>query len=376
MSPDLISDDHPLTIVVGSGGVGKTTLAAAVGVLSARSGRDTLVMTFDPSLRLKDALGVGEEAREREVPVALEGALGAIGGIGGRGRLDASLLDAQQTFNRLIARYAPDEASRRRILDNRFYRHLSGSLGGILEYMAVERLFEVTANGRYGQIVLDTPPTRQALDFLEAPARIVGFLDSGALKVGLKPWFDAGGRLQATARWGGLGRRAERFLDEVVGLDLLRDMAEFFSAFSPLYAGFRDRAQGVEALLRSPKTRFLLVSGPGEERIPDTLFFARRLQQAGYHLGPIVVNRVHPLFPAAIDSSPSDGKRLLRWLGDRDAKGLRELAALFSPEQPLVALPLLPDEPTDLAALAALGEDLERRLAASDPLCRTAADSP
>src|SRR6202035_333574 len=179
LSPDLISDDHPLTIVVGSGGVGKTTLAAAVGVLSARSGRDTLVMTFDPSLRLKDALGVGEEAREREVPVALEGALGAIGGIGGRGRLDASLLDAQQTFNRLIARYAPDEASRRRILDNRFYRHLSGSLGGILEYMAVERLFEVTANGRYGQIVLDTPPTRQALDFLEAPARIVGFLDSG-----------------------------------------------------------------------------------------------------------------------------------------------------------------------------------------------------
>src|SRR6185369_10006099 len=137
----LISDEQPLTIVVGSGGVGKTTLAASLGVLSARAGRDTLVMTFDPSMRLKQALGVGEEARLREVPVALDAP----------GRLDASLLDARQTFDRLVERYAPDEESRARILGNRFYQHLSGSLGGILEYMAVERLFEVAADGRYAQ---------------------------------------------------------------------------------------------------------------------------------------------------------------------------------------------------------------------------------
>jgi anion-transporting ArsA/GET3 family ATPase len=369
---NLLADEHPLVIFVGAGGVGKTTLAAALGVGSARAGRDTLVMTFDPSLRLKDALGVGQEAKEHAVRVDLEAV----------GELHASLLDARRTFDRLIERYAPDAEARRRVLGNRFYQHLSGSLGGILEYMAVERLFEVAAAGRYRQVVLDTPPTRQALDFLEAPARIVGFLDSGALRVALRPWFDEQGRLKATARLGGLGRRAERFLDEVVGLDLLRDMAEFFQAFSPLFAGFRERANQVEELLRSPQTLFVLVAGPGEERIPDTLFFARRLQQAGYHLGPIVVNRVHPepeeplrLGPPGAPGSPEsppgsapvpglvDGIQLLTWLGERDRQGLVQLAQLLSDDQPLVDLPLRAEEPTDLPSLADLGADLEDRLA-------------
>lgn len=355
---ELISEQSPLMIFVGSGGVGKTTLAAAAGVLAARQGRDTLVMTFDPSLRLKDALGVGEEARTQEVRVACDAP----------GRLHASLLDARQTFDRLVERYAPNPASRDRILGNRFYQHLSGTLGGILEYMAVERLFEVAAEGRYGQIVLDTPPTRQALDFLEAPARIVGFLDSGALRVALRSWFDEEGRLRSTSRFGVLGRQAERFLDQVVGMDLLRDMAEFFQAFAPLYEGFRERARAVEELLRSPRTRFVLVAGPGEERIPDTLFFARRLEQSGFHLGPIVVNRVHPRFqvagaePSADPCQPS-GWELFSWLGERDQRGLVELAKLLSRDQPVVDVPLLPDEPTDLASLEELGRLLESRLA-------------
>ncbi|HKH44354.1 MAG TPA: ArsA-related P-loop ATPase [Thermoanaerobaculia bacterium] len=361
---DLISDRHPLMVVVGSGGVGKTTLAAALGVLSARSGRDTLVMTFDPSLRLKDALGVGEEARDNEVRVPL----GHPTDQPSSGSLSASLLDARRTFDRLVERYAPDEQARRRILENRFYQHLSGALGGVLEYMAVERLFEVAAQGKYSQVILDTPPTRQALDFLEAPARILGFLDSGALRVALKDWFDDEGRLRASSKWGPLGRRAERFLDDVVGLDLLRDMAEFFQAFGPLYEGFRERAQGVEQLLRSPKTRFVLVAGPGAERIPDTLFFARRLEQAGYHLGPILVNRVHPRFlcdgatPQSGDSCRPTGWELLTWLGERDQKGLVELASLLANDQPVIDIPLMPEEPTDLPTLEALGRTVEGRL--------------
>ncbi|HEY0784132.1 MAG TPA: ArsA-related P-loop ATPase, partial [Thermoanaerobaculia bacterium] len=358
-SMKLIGGDHPLIVVVGAGGVGKTTLAASLGVAAARAGSDTLVMTFDPSLRLKQALGVGEEAREREVPVALDAP----------GSLFASLLDARRTFDRLIDRYAPDEAARRRILDNAFYRQLSGNLGGILEYMAVERLFEVASEERYAQVILDTPPTRQALDFLEAPERIVGFLDSGALRIAAKPWFDEAGRLRATARWGPLGRRAERFLDDVVGLDLLRDMAEFFQAFAPLFAGFRERAAQVQALLRSPRTLFVLVSGPGEERIPDTLFFARRLEQAGYRLGPVLVNRVHPreagdaaVAGQAFNPCHPDGRALLAWLGERDANGLAEIRKLL-PGRVLVELPLLADEPTDLASLAALGDDVLDRLA-------------
>ena len=256
----------PLIIVVGSGGVGKTTLAAAMGLRAAQRGDDALVMTFDPSLRLKDALGVGDEALDAETEVAA----------GGEGRLWASLLDARRTFDRLIDRYAPDEAARQRILTNRFYDRLSGNLAGVLEYMASERLFEVAASGAYSTIILDTPPTRQALDFLGAPQRIVSFLDSGALRIALKPWFGADGRLKVTSRLGILGRNVEGFFDRMVGLELLRDMAEFFQAFAPLFDGFRERALEVEERLRAPDTLFVLVSGPGSGRVADTLFFARR----------------------------------------------------------------------------------------------------
>jgi len=348
---ELSSDRCPLWIVVGSGGVGKTTLAAALGLMAARAGRDTLVMTFDPSLRLKDALGVGDEAKDSAVPVAS----------GTPGLLEASLLDARGTFDRLVLRYAPDDGARRRILANRFYQNLAGNLSGILEYMAVERLFEIHAEDRYGHVVLDTPPTHQALDFLEAPDRIVGFLDSGALKIALRPWFDEQGHLRVTHRLGVLGRGVESFFDRIVGLGLLREMAEFFQAFGPLYDGFRERALKVRELLRSAETRFLLVTGPGEERIPDTMFFARRLAEAGYHLGGIVVNRVHPE-PAPgepPDPAPSrhaaDGSALLRWLGRRDRQGLDRIRSLV-PEETLIAVPLLSEAPTDLASLERLGE--------------------
>jgi anion-transporting ArsA/GET3 family ATPase len=341
----------PLIIVVGSGGVGKTTLAAAVGLRAARRGDNALVMTFDPSLRLKDALGVGDEARETETEVAA----------GGRGRLWASLLDARTTFDRLIDRYAPDPQAKERILSNRFYDRLSGNLAGVLEYMASERLFEVAASGAYDRIILDTPPTRQALDFLGAPTRIVSFLDSGALRIALKPWFDAEGRLKVTSRLGVLGRNVEGFFDRMVGLELLRDMAEFFQAFAPLFDGFRERALEVQELLRSPETLFVLVSGPGSGRVADTLFFARRLTEAGYHLGPIVVNRVHPELPPVRDTARA-GRRLMGWLGERDNQGVAELRDLVGDSHPVVQIPLMPDEPTDLESLAALGEVFEKQL--------------
>ncbi len=356
---DLAGPPPPLLIVVGAGGVGKTTLAAALGLQSAAAGLETLVMTFDPSLRLKDTLGVGEAALDAEVRVKSDTRAG----------LWASLLDARRTFDRLVERYAPDAGARQRILSNPYYQNLAGSLAGILEYMAVERLWEAWQARRWQRIVLDTPPTRQALDFLEAPERIIGFLDSGALRLALRPWFDAQGRFRASAHWGAVGRGFESWLNEVVGLDLLRDMSEFFRAFAPLFAGFRERAVEVQRLLRDSGTTFLLVAGPGEERNPDTLFFARRLLEAGYRLGPIVVNRVHPLSASAAVArpDPADGRALLAWLGERDHRGVAALRALLPPAQHLVDLPLLPAEPVDLPALAALGLRLERRLAAAEP---------
>ncbi len=336
----------PLTIVVGSGGVGKTTLAAAMAVDEAVNGNDTLVMTFDPSLRLKDALGVDADPETNDIQVPFEAG----------GELWASLLDARRTFDTLIDRYAPDDVARQRILTNRFYDHLSGSLAGVLEYMASERLFEVANYGRYDRVILDTPPTRQALDFLGAPERIVAFLESGALRIALKPWFDANGNFKAMAKLGVLGRNVEAFFDRMVGMELLRDMAEFFQAFAPLYDGFVERALDVQKMLRSDETSFTLVSGPGEQRVADTLFFARKLAETGYRLGPIVVNRVHP----KVDDAPevvnlNDGRGLLAWLGIRDHQGVAQLRELLGDSHPLVVVPLRPDEPTNLAALAELG---------------------
>jgi anion-transporting ArsA/GET3 family ATPase len=345
----------PLVVVVGSGGVGKTTLAAAFALGSADEGLETLVMTFDPSLRLKDTLGVGEAARDAEVEVA------------GAPRLSASLLDARRTFDRLIERYAPGEAARRRILENRYYAHLAGGLAGILEYMAVERLFEVAKSGRYARIILDTPPTRQALDFLEAPDRIVSFLNSGVLKLALRPWFDSTGHFRPPRGLGPLRAGFERLLDETVGLELLREMNEFFQAFAPLYGGFEERAGEVRELLRSPRTLFVLVAGPGEEKVPDALFFARRLEESGHHLGSVIVNRVHPRASGALPAvgamiDPLDGRALIARLGELDQRGLESLASLLGPARSPVAVPLLPREPNDLSSLRSLAQELERRL--------------
>lgn len=345
-----------LLVVVGAGGVGKTTLAAALGLISARGGTDTLVMTFDPSHRLKDALGVGSEAGV-ETRVEL--------GAGVAGRLDASLLDARRTFDGLVDRYAPDAAARDRILGNRFYRHLAGGLAGILEYMAVERLFEVWRDGGHERVVLDTPPTRQALDFLTAPRRMVSFLESGAVRVSTRRWFGEDGHLRGARALGPLGRKFEEFLDEVVGLELLRDMSEFFRAFGPLYEGFRRRAQEVERLLVSRHTVFFLVSGAGEENVPDTLFFARKLGETGHHLGPVLVNRLHPRAGFAADreaAAAGDGEALLAWLAERDARGLEHLRTLLGPDQPLYDLPLLPEAPSELRSLGRLADLLTERL--------------
>lgn len=343
--------DRRLLVVVGAGGVGKTTLAAGIGLHAAREGHRTLVMTFDPSLRLKDALGVGESARDQAVRVQTDAPA----------RLDVILLDARQTFDRLISRYAPDEAAAQRIYQNRFYRQLAGRLAGILEYMAVERLFEVARAREYDRIILDTPPTRQALDFLEAPDRIVDFLDSGAVKFALKPWWERG-----PVRFAAKG--VEGLADRLIGNRLLADMLEFFRAFGPLYDGFRERAAEVQKLLRAKETLFTLVAGPGEDRIPDAMFFARKLREAGHRLGPIVVNQVHPQAaprprgPAAPEFA--EGLALFEYLGERDHRGIEKLRKLLTRDEPLVVVPLRAAPPAALAELEALGAAVTRQVSA------------
>lgn len=333
-----------LLVVVGAGGVGKTTLAAALALRSAREGRRTLVMTFDPSLRLKDALGVGDAAKDAPVRVAAAG----------EGFLDAALLDAKRTFDRLIGTYAPTAAAADRIFSNRFYRDLAGNLSGILEYMAMERLFEVQASGGYDRIILDTPPTRQAMDFLQAPERMMNLVDSRAVRFALDPWWDGKGRKSLAFRLAATGAR--ELADRLIGHRFLLDVVEFIRAFAPLFEGFRSRAEEVRRLLRAEETSFLLVAGPGPDRVADAMFFLRKLTEAGHRIGPILVNQVHPAPAPSEGEDP--GLALLRFLADRDRRGLDLLRSLFPGGQEIHPILLEQVPPADLATLSKFSENL------------------
>jgi len=336
--------DGRLIVVVGGGGVGKTTLAAALALGSAKAGQRTLVMTFDPSMRLKDALGVGDAARDAPVRV-LDAPPGC---------LDAALLDVKRTFDQLVRTHAPDPAAAERILGNRFYRDMAGNLAGILEYMAMERLFEMQAEGGYDRIILDTPPTRQAMDFLQAPQRMMNLVDSKAIAFAMDPYWDGAASRNFAFRIAARG--AMELSDRLIGRHFLLDVVEFIRAFAPLFAGFRSRAAAVGELLQAEGTRFLLVAGPGPERVPDAMFFLRKLAETGHRLGPVLVNLVAP------DPGPGEepGRRLLRFLAERDQRGLTQLRGLLAGGQEILPVALEAAPPGDLRSLGKLFARLDR----------------
>lgn len=200
-------------------------------------------------------------------------------------------LDTRRTFDALVERYAPSETARRRILDNRFYQKVSAALAGSHEYMAMEKLLELSGDGRFDLVVLDTPPTRHALDFLEAPERMMGFLDASVLRWFLKPYFVAGRlTLKVATRTGAL---ALRLADRYLGLQFLQDLSEFFLAFEGMYAGFKERAAAVHALLREASSGFVLVASPARTAVDEALYFHARLREAEMPFVAVVVNRVH-----------------------------------------------------------------------------------
>jgi anion-transporting ArsA/GET3 family ATPase len=277
--------EQRVLVTCGSGGVGKTTTAAALALQAARSGRRVLVCTIDPSRRLATSLGKGQLAA-RPRPIDIKALAPARGGA-----LFAMMLDVKGTFDALVARHTKDARARERILQNRFYRHVSAALAGSHEYMAMETLLELARDERFDLVVLDTPPTRHALDFLEAPDRLLSFLDASVLRFFLRPYFDAG-RLSvklATRTGAALFKLADR----VMGLQFLQELSEFFLAFEGMYDGFRERAAEVHALLRSPATGFVLIAGPQPAALEEALYFHRRLAEKRMAFVAFVVNRVH-----------------------------------------------------------------------------------
>jgi anion-transporting ArsA/GET3 family ATPase len=275
-----------ILVVCGAGGVGKTTTAASLALLGARLGRRVLVCTIDPSRRLATSLGL-KALPGTPQPLDLRKLSPRP-----KGTLAAMALETKRTFDALVERHARDPEARERILGNRFYQHVSSALSGSHEYMAMEKLLELAEDPRYDLVVLDTPPTRHALDFLEAPDRLLGFLDTSVLKVFLKPYF-LGGRLTlkiATKT----GAFALGLADRALGLAFLKDLSEFFLAFEGMYDGFKERAARVHELLRRRGSAFVLVTGPQENAVEEALYFRRRLAEKRMPFVTYVVNRVHP----------------------------------------------------------------------------------
>jgi anion-transporting ArsA/GET3 family ATPase len=284
---DEILDGKDICICAGSGGVGKTTTAAAIATGMAARGKKVCVLTIDPAKRLADSLGLRQLGNQAE---QVDPALFEAQGIEMEGELWAMMLDAKETFDELVARQAPDEESRDRVLENRIYQQISNALAGSQEYMAMEKLFELHTEGRFDLLVLDTPPSRNALDFLDAPRRLTQFIEGRSLRVFMKP-------TGLAARVAGRGATvALGVLKRIVGFDLLADLAEFFNAFSGMVDGFQARAKRVNNLLADPHTCFLVVCGPQGEPISEAVYFHRKLVEAELPFGGVIVNKVH--YPA------------------------------------------------------------------------------
>jgi anion-transporting ArsA/GET3 family ATPase len=274
--------------VCGSGGVGKTTTAAALGLHAARVGRRVLVCTIDPSRRLATSLGLSSlDDTPRELSLARVARSGDE-----TGAFWAMHLDSKRTFDALVERHTPNREARDRILKNRFYAQVSSALAGSQEYMAMERLLDLSTDDRFDLVILDTPPTRHALDFLEAPDRMMGFLDTSVLKWFLRPYFVAGRlTLKVATKTGAM---ALKILDRAIGLSFLQDLSEFFLAFDGMYDGFKERASKVFDLLRDRRSAFVVVASPAPETLEEAIYFHRRLAEKKMPFVGFVVNRTHP----------------------------------------------------------------------------------
>lgn len=295
---DLLST-HRVVVCVGCGGVGKTTTAASLAVRAAMSGRRVLCLTIDPAKRLANSLGLDEMTTEEQVVPA---ELFAQQGLELRGSLSAMMLDTKRTFDELVTRYASSPEVAERILGNKVYEYMSTSLAGTQEYMAMEKLHSVRDDGRYDLIVLDTPPTSNALDFLDAPERMAGLVDSPAMR-----WFIQAFQGAGKFSFNLVGKGAAfllRGLSRFTGTGFLEVLAQFITDFNDLFGGFSERAQKVAEDLRSPEVAFVIVTSPNPLAMEEALFFARRLEEAGMRRDAFVINGMRPLF-----AEPTQGEQ-------------------------------------------------------------------
>ena len=332
-------------VCCGPGGVGKTTVSATIALAEADAGRRVCVLTVDPARRLADALGIDVASSE---PTAVA--------VTGTGSLDAVMLDSAGTFDQLIDRYADTPEQAESIKGNRLYRSLSSSLAGTQEYMAMEKLYELVESGRYDLVVVDTPPTRNALDLLDAPRRLTSFLENRIFRALLAPTraYLKAVSFATRALLGTIGK--------VAGAELVADAVTFFQAFAGMEEGFARRAGAIHDRLRAEGTRFVLVTSPRPDSIAEAYYFEARLRESGLEAGGVIVNRVHPTFDAVgIPDELVDGElgemvgnlRRLNAIASAEDLAVRELVEAVAPV-PVVSLPLTSEPIHDIEGLTRL----------------------
>lgn len=348
-----------ILICCGSGGVGKTTSAAVLALRAAKEGRRAVVVTIDPARRLADALGLEGIGN---TPRRIEGDW--------PGELSAVMLDTKSTFDAVVQRYAEDAEQAERIFSNRFYKNLSGALSGTQEYMAMEKLYELQADEAFDLVVVDTPPTRHALDFLDAPRNLTRFLDHRLYRVLTAP---TRGVMKAVNK---AATAFIRSVTKVVGAEVFDDAIAFFQAFEGMEEGFRQRADAVLQLLDDPRTAFVLVASPQRDTVDEARYFADRLAEDDIPVAALVVNRVHPHFTDQTPEALRERARTLEGtelgdlytnladfasIADRDDENLRGLADQVAPA-PVARVPFLRSDVHDLDGLA----EISRHLFADD----------
>ena len=289
---DAVLARSAVVLCCGSGGVGKTTTAAALAVRAAESGRRACVLTIDPARRLAQSLGLD----------ALDNTPRPVAGVdpSAGGSLDAMMLDMKRTFDELVTSHS-DPAAAEQILANPFYRSLSSSFSGTQEYMAMEKLAQLRERADYDLVVVDTPPTRSALDFLDAPERLSGFLDGRMIRLLTAP-ARAGGRAYWKVLSGGVNV-VTGVVARVIGAQVLRDLQLFVASLDDLFGGFRARAEETYALLAAPGTSFVVVAAPERDALREAAYFTQRLERDGMPLAGLLLNRVTPVRAPALDAA-------------------------------------------------------------------------
>jgi anion-transporting ArsA/GET3 family ATPase len=367
---------HRIVVCVGSGGVGKTTTSAALAVRAASSGRNVLCLTIDPARRLAESLGL-DELHGSEQRVAPE--VFAQYGVPLRGSLSAMMLDMKHTFDDLVAGNASSPEQRDRILGNRLYQYVSTSLAGTQEYMAMEKLHAVRHDERFDLIALDTPPTTNALDFLDAPQKLVGAIDSPVMR-----WFVE--TLESASGFNLVGRGAAfvlRGLGRFTGTEFLQNVGQFVTELNSLFGGFRERAKAVYEDLKGKDVAFVIVTSPSPLTVAEAIYFTRKLREYGIEPKAMVVNHVHEAPDVASrDSSlrdelasflsarsiPTNPDSLLsrlqiatedaQTMARRDLQGLKRLRKSVGDDLPYVEVPAFDRDVHELGSLARLSEYL------------------